>query len=258
VLEQPAAPRFLVRKFYRYFVSESADPSEGLLAPLADAFRASDYDISALVRTMLSSRLFFSEHAFRQRVKSPVEFVLGAVNTVCRPLDSNQKLALPQQALVSRLTAMGQPLFAPPNVKGWPGGRAWLNTATMLERDNFAAALATGTLWTSPPQRTTNAAGGAMPSAMSAGRSRAPVVPPSIGESDTPPAAFDPARIVHEERAASEDDCVRALLDTFQPGGARPEVQTKLAAYLQSEKGADSAIREAVHAIMTTPEYQLA
>ena len=49
--------------------------------------------------------------------------------------------------LVDWLGAMGQHLFAPPNVKGWPGGPAWLNTSTMLERDNFAGALAMGTLW---------------------------------------------------------------------------------------------------------------
>src|SRR5438045_4338946 len=66
---------------------------------------------------------------------------------------------LPQAILVPWLGGMGQPLFAPPNVKGWPGGRAWLNTATMLERDNFAAALASAKLWphggnrTAPPAR---------------------------------------------------------------------------------------------------------
>ena len=79
VLEQPAAPRFLVRKLYRFFVSETHEPPDALLEPLAEAFRKSDYDIAGLVRTMLSSRHFFSDYAFRQRIKSPVEFVLGAV-----------------------------------------------------------------------------------------------------------------------------------------------------------------------------------
>jgi hypothetical protein len=97
-----------------------------------------------------------------------------------------------------------------------------------------------------------------MPAAMAAGSNRSPINPPSIGESEVPPVAFDPARIVHEDRVSSPDEIVRALLDTYQPGGARPEVRDRLAAYLRMEKGADSAIREAVHAIMTTPEYQLA
>src|SRR5207244_11997045 len=107
VLEQPAAARFLVRKLYHFLVSENAEPPDSFLEPLADAFRQSDYDITALVRTLLSSRHFYSAHAFRQRIKSPVEYVLGAVQQVyrragaggadCRPL--------PQPALVTWLGA---------------------------------------------------------------------------------------------------------------------------------------------------------
>ena len=64
VLEQPAAARFLVRKFYGFFISENATPPDGLLEPLCESFRKSDYDIAALVRTMLASRHFYSESRF--------------------------------------------------------------------------------------------------------------------------------------------------------------------------------------------------
>src|SRR6202012_5208531 len=86
---------------------------------------------------------------FRQRVKGPVEYVLGAVQAIyrCYGEAESDYRPLPQQVLVGRIEAMGQSLFAPPNVKGWPGGPAWLNTSTVLERDNFAEALAMGTLW---------------------------------------------------------------------------------------------------------------
>ena len=80
---------------------------------------------AGLVRTILSSRLFYSEHAFRKRVKGPVEYVVGAVRAVYRKYgeaDADYR-PLPPQPLVRRLAAMGQVLFAPPNVKGWPGGR---------------------------------------------------------------------------------------------------------------------------------------
>src|SRR5262249_10402427 len=122
------------------------------LEPLCETFRRSDYDITGLVRTILASRHFYSGHAFRQRVKGPVEYVLGAVQAVYRRYDEGDSdfRSLPQQVLVGRIEAMGQALFAPPNVKGWPGGTSWLNTATMLERDNFAEALAMGTLWPRP------------------------------------------------------------------------------------------------------------
>jgi uncharacterized protein (DUF1800 family) len=245
VLAQPAVSHFLVRKLYRYFISEAEEPPEPLLEPLVEIFRASDYDIAALVRTVLSSRHFYSEHAFRRRVKSPVEFLLGAVNALIRPSrDGNpDNHPIPQQALASRLAAMDQPLFAPPNVKGWPGGRAWLNTATMLERDNFAAALATGTLWNNPTSRATVA------------------ITSAIGPIDRQSAAspaFDCARAVREDGGVTPEDAVRTLLDLHLPGGVRSEARAKLVAFLGVPGDRDQRIREAVHAIMTMPEYQLA
>ena len=148
VLEQPALARFLVRKLYHFLVSESASPPDALLEPLCVSFRKSDHDIAGLLATILASRHFYSAHAFRQRVKGPVEYALGAVNAVYRRSSDDERL--PSQVLVERLDAMGQQLFTPPNVKGWRGGRAWLNTSTLLARDNFASALAMGTLWSNP------------------------------------------------------------------------------------------------------------
>jgi uncharacterized protein (DUF1800 family) len=243
VLGQPAAARFLVRKLYHFLVSENGNPPDALLEPLCESFRKSDYDIAALLRTMLASRHFYSEHAFRQRVKGPVEYVLGAVQAVYRRYGEEEAeyRSLPPMALVAWVTEMGQKLFAPPNVKGWPGGRAWLNTSTMLERDNFAGALALGTLWDGPPARRRGAA--------------AP-------EEPAPPLAFDPARLLREEQVSSPDDIVRALLDLYMPGGVRPDARARLVAFVAEDNptgpALDRRVREAVHAIMTMPEYQLA
>jgi hypothetical protein len=234
VLGQPATAKLLVRKLYRFLISESAEPPEQLLAPLVDTFRASDYDIKALILTMLSSRHFYSEHAFRQRVKNPVEFILGAVNGFCH-LSGDTRI--PTQALAGRLAAMGQPLFAPPNVKGWRGGRDWLNTSTLLERDNFAAALSSGSLWTGPPPRTSVTFSNRMVS------------------SGSPPPAFDTGEF---DGARSSDQLVRDLVDLHLPGGVTPQIQTKLTAFLSTGTAPGQRIREVVHAMMTTPEYQLA
>jgi hypothetical protein len=126
----------LVGKLYSFLVSETRPP-ERLLAPLQQRFRDSDYDIADLVKTMLGSRLFFSPHAYRKRVKWPVEYALGAV-----------RAAVPGRAplgdIVDPLAKMGQVLFAPPNVKGWRTGTDWLNSATLLARNNFAETVATG------------------------------------------------------------------------------------------------------------------
>ena len=241
VLEQPAAARFLVRKLYQFLISENAQPPDSLLEPLCASFRKSEYDIAALLRTVLSSRHFYSAHAFRQRIKSPVEYVLGAVQAVYRNYGEGEADYRPlrQQVLVGRLGAMGQQLFAPPNVKGWPGGRSWLNTSTVLERDNFATALATGSLWADAPG----------PAAEAPAES-------------VPPRAFDPARLMQEEEVHRPEDVVRALLDLYVPGGVRAAARAKLVAFVaESGPGGaelDRRVRETVQVILTMPEYQLA
>jgi hypothetical protein len=251
VLQQPAVAPFLVRKLYRFFVSERTVPSDAFLEPLCQSFRKSDYDIAALVRTILASRHFYSPHAFRQRVKGPVEFVVGSVQAVYHryPEEDEDYRPLPQRVLVGRLSSMGQSLFAPPNVKGWPGGQAWLNTSTVLQRDNFAGALAMGTLWsTSFPEPVVNP----------------PISPVELSdttEEPAPPRAFDPARLLVEEGASHPEDAVRALLDLYLPGGVRPDVRAKLLAFMAdgNPTGPSLArrVREAVHAILTMAEYQL-
>jgi hypothetical protein len=248
VLEQPAVARFLVRKLYYFLISENAVPPDALLEPLCESFRKSDYDIAGLVKTMLASRHFYSEHAFRQRIKGPVEYVLGALQAVCRPYsESDREYQQPwqPQVLVGWLGAMGQKLYAPPNVKGWPGGPAWLNTSTVLERANFAGALAMGSLWTNQLPR---------PAAAAA------LDDTSGGQ--VPPRAFDPARLLQEERASCPEEIIRVLLDLYLPGGVPCEARAKLVAFMADGQPAGPEIarrvREAVHAILAMTEYQLA
>jgi hypothetical protein len=134
--EQDACAKFLVGKLYAYFVNETPPPKE-LLEPLAEQFRKSGYDIADLVKTILGSRLFFSEHAYHKRVKWPVECALGAINSIVPG-------RVPLHDVVDSLARMGQALFAPPNVKGWRTGTDWLNSATLLARNNFAETVALG------------------------------------------------------------------------------------------------------------------
>ena len=134
--DKPDCATFLAGKLYAFLVSETPPP-EKLLVPLEERFLKSDYDIADLVKAMLGSRLFFSQHAYRKRVKWPVEYALGAIHA-----------AVPGRAplgdLIDPLAKMGQVLFAPPNVKGWRTGTDWLNSATLLARNNFAETVATG------------------------------------------------------------------------------------------------------------------
>lgn len=132
VLAQPATASTLVRKLYRWLISETAEPDAQLLAPLVTAF-AKDYDVLALVETMLRSQLFFSPEAYRQRVKSPVEYALG--------LAQGLEAAVATQPLGEALAGLGQNLLHPPTVQGWSSGRSWLNPATVAGRLKLADAL---------------------------------------------------------------------------------------------------------------------
>jgi uncharacterized protein (DUF1800 family) len=132
-LEQPACALFIVRKLYRFLISETDTPDDKLLSPLAEQYRASEYDTAALVGTILRSNHFFSEHAYRQRVKAPVDYLVGIV----RGLEGK----VGPLSIAQSLESLGQMLFAPPSVKGWDGGATWLNAQTLLFRQNLALAM---------------------------------------------------------------------------------------------------------------------
>jgi uncharacterized protein (DUF1800 family) len=131
-LEQPACAEFLCRKLYRFFVREDEDPTPELLRPLAAELRDHKYDIGHVVGVILRSRHFYDAAVRRQRVKSPVELSAGLLRMLEIPRASVRLLAV---ALACE--RQGQDLFYPPNVKGWDGGKTWLNSTTVLERGNW-------------------------------------------------------------------------------------------------------------------------
>ncbi len=128
----PATSRHLARCVYRWFVSETDEPADDLLAPLAAVFTR-DGDLGRLVGMVLGSNLFFSAAAYRRRVKSPLELALGLVIGL--------EGLVPTSRLASDLAALGQNLGDPPTAAGWAGGRAWINPATLVGRANLAASL---------------------------------------------------------------------------------------------------------------------
>jgi uncharacterized protein (DUF1800 family) len=126
----PATARSLARLVYRWLVSEADEPADTLLAPLAEVVRR-DGEVGRLVETVLRSNLFFSEAAYRKRIKSPLEFALGM--TV--PLEG----LVPTSRLSSDLAGLGQNLAEPPTSCGWQGGKAWISPATLIGRSKLAA-----------------------------------------------------------------------------------------------------------------------
>ncbi len=130
VLQQDDMPLFLCRKWFRYFVCDEPTPSDELLAPLATCFRENNFETGPVIQKILQSNLFFSKQfSVARRIKSPVELIIGAL----RALGGTANTELVAQGLLQ----IGQGLFYPPNVKGWDGGRAWINSSTLLGRSNL-------------------------------------------------------------------------------------------------------------------------
>ena len=133
LLAQPATAEFVTTKLWREFVSPDPDPRE--VRRIAQAFRNSGYDIKVALRELLLADAFWAHGNRGTLVKGPVEFVVGTL----RQLEIQPPSGLPFAVLAA---GMGQNLFAPPNVKGWPGGNAWIDANTLLARKQFVDRLA--------------------------------------------------------------------------------------------------------------------
>ena len=132
MLEQPAAATFLTTKIYRFFVNEVPNPAH--IESLATAFRQSGYDISDLLERLFSADWFYEPANVGTHIKSPVELLAGLRRTLNLKIDNAQPLLGYQRAL-------GQTLFQPPNVAGWPGGRNWIDSSSLLLRLQLPAIL---------------------------------------------------------------------------------------------------------------------
>jgi uncharacterized protein (DUF1800 family) len=130
--KHPATGQWLAQQLVRWFISDTAKPSESLLAPLAKQLTGGGNTAKG-VEMLLRSNLFFSAEAYRQKVRSPVELALGII----RPLEGRVGTV----RLAADLAELGQELYEPPTIRGWAGGLSWLNPLTMLGRARLAEAL---------------------------------------------------------------------------------------------------------------------
>ncbi|MBX3377838.1 MAG: DUF1800 domain-containing protein [Phycisphaeraceae bacterium] len=149
ILAQKACARFVARKLYAFFVADippleatdndrTLDPvARSAIADLASVLRSSDYALRPTLRRMFLSEHFYDDRIRNQQIKSPVQLVVGAMRSLNTPVRS-------LSALNDACDLMGQNLFMPPSVKGWDGGRSWINTGTLYVRQNILAFLLTG------------------------------------------------------------------------------------------------------------------
>jgi uncharacterized protein (DUF1800 family) len=138
LLDHPATADRLAARLCELFLGEGAYGADDVRA-LAAGLRERRLDVGWAVETVLRSRAFFADKNLGTRVLGPVEFVVGAARAMelFDPAPSTLVLA-------EFMANLGMDLFHPPNVGGWPGGRAWLSTRAAVGRCNYAAALLEG------------------------------------------------------------------------------------------------------------------
>ena len=127
-LARPEAAEFIAGKLWREFVSREPDARE--VARWAAAFRDARYELKPLMKAILTSQAFWAADNRGALIKSPVDLVVGTLRTFeIHPVDL--------RPAVFAAAALGQNPFSPPNVKGWPGGEAWITSSTLLGRKQW-------------------------------------------------------------------------------------------------------------------------
>ncbi len=144
ILESRNCARYMAQKLYRFFVAdfptgrdEIDKPAESVMRQIASSLVSNKYELKPVLKKLFSSEHFYDPAILREQIKGPTELVVGAVRSLDAPVRDLGVLA-------DAMNLMGQNLFFPPSVKGWDGGRSWVNTATLFIRQNILCFLLTG------------------------------------------------------------------------------------------------------------------
>ncbi len=231
----PQSARFITAKLWSFFAGEPA--SEELVTALAAKFRNAGNNFKPLLRTMFLSEEFYSASIIRNQVKSPVQWLVGSVRVLERPLP-------PPLVCVGLTRNLGQDLFAPPNVKGWDGGLSWITTNTLLARYNEAATLVQGDV--------APAAGGLFAKRPNADRQFVRrLAQARIG-------TVDVDKLFTEKERADTDALIPVLERRLLQAKLTSDQEKVLRDYLDGQRQLNGeAIRNAIRLVMSTPEYQL-
>ena len=225
ILEQKNCATFICYKLYRFFVDDldqgAGTAAKAVILRMAGELRARDYRIAPVLKKLFKSRHFYDLQIMTNKIKSPVQLIVGTVRMLGTP---------PRDAslLIDAAGQMGQELFAPPSVAGWPAGRTWINTSTLFVRQNLATYLLTGKL---PYQDHWDRA--------------------SIG--------YDPMSLVQNLSRQTPEAVVDHLLPTVLGSNVAPQRCDQLVAFLK-ERGSEITTDRLIGLLLlmtSTPEYQL-
>jgi uncharacterized protein (DUF1800 family) len=228
----PATAERLTRKLFSFFVYE--DPEPHVLQPFVQVWKDSQGSLREVLLAIFLSPVFSSARAYRAKIKSPAEFVIGTIRAFGGTVTPRN--------VVSLMAHMGQDLFNPPSVKGWDGGTAWISTSALFERFNFAAALTT--------QRGPEGTSHIEPEAVFGG------ISPTSAEKMVELAV---AHLLDGQLPAASRDALLKYLATADPPqpGKEPPKAAPPPAFALDPHTLDEKARGMLHLLLSTPEYQL-
>jgi uncharacterized protein (DUF1800 family) len=125
LLDQKQTALFITEKIYRFFVNDIVDKVK--TEWLANRFYQNNYDIAKLLDDIFTSDWFYEDKNIGVKIKSPIELLAGIQRMLPMQLENEESLLVLQRLL-------GQLLFYPPNVAGWPGGKTWIDSSTLMLR----------------------------------------------------------------------------------------------------------------------------
>ena len=237
IVAQPQAALFITAKLWNFFAGEM--PSPELNAELADLFRRGGNNFKPLMRIIFSTDEFYSTSVVRNEVKSPVQWLVGSVRMLECELP-------PPLVSTNLLRGLGQDLFAPPNVKGWDGGVAWITTNNLLARYNQAAMLAQGD--------------SAISASLATGPNKNPGRVKQIQRrmQNLRVGGVDVEKIFTEEERSDKEMLITALEKRLLQANLSSHQEHTLRDYLDGKTDLDeNDIRDAIRLVMCTPEYQV-
>jgi uncharacterized protein (DUF1800 family) len=250
ILQQPACANFMARKLWTFFAYE--DPPAPVVSSVAGTLLAGNYEMRPVLRQIFASREFYSPQAIQSQIKSPVQWMVQST----RQLDVNLP---PKLAMMGSLRQLGQTPFAPPSVKGWDGGKAWISTSTLLFRYNLAGALVSGNIGAPKRPAAVIAANAKMPPTLD--EPAAPATPPAwapllpvapVNRPDFQKLAPDALRA--DPKALVQNLTLRLFSQPLDPKDQQPFID-----YLHAINSSitDQHVAELLHLMMSTPRFQL-
>jgi len=234
ILAKPACAKFITKKIWKFFAFDEPEPA--LVEALGASFKAHNYEIKPLMNQIFRSAEFYAPQVIRSQIKSPVQWMVQTA----RILESE----VPRGPVaVNALRQMGQVPFIPPNVKGWDGGKSWITTSTLLLRYN----LANFEVGNGPfnIQRLGKLAG------------NKEIAKPGFEVINR--TAPDLSKIAPEALRKDPKALVESLTVRLFQSPLTPRETGAFVRYLEGRSGdtSDGTIRELLHLMMSTPDFQL-